>query len=497
MAAWDAVADVVVIGYGGAGAAAAIAASDAGARVTILEKLGRGGGNTAISGGGFIEAGNADDAFRYLEKTFDFADNEMDAEAVRAFCREAVRTREFLRGLDPSASFGIWGYANFKSLPCSGTITKYYVEGGPFQGRVLFNLLDRAARQRGAQVRCRTPALRLLEEDGELCGVLARDEAAGKDIRIRARRAVILACGGYEYDPESLRTFCLGRDVGGLGSPGNTGDGLRMAQELGAALWHMTSYSCPLGIRIPGKRSLCLFSPMTPGYIWVNQGGRRFVNEAGLDLHSGLYAVNRFDATRLRYSEIPCWCIMDEKGRLAGPITHRMFGYLPAAEGYCWSDGCEKEIEAGIVRRSETLAGLAAQIGVPADELEKTVARWNEGMARGCDPEFGRAMARPPKEKFSMKNATATVLSAPLLTPPYYAVALYPALLNTQGGPRRNARAQVLDAWGKPIRRLYSAGELGSIWGSIYQGSGNVSECLVFGQIAGRNAAGEPPLGTA
>jgi predicted oxidoreductase len=85
------------------------------------------------------------------------------------------------------------------------------------------------------------------------------------------------------------------------------------------------------------------------------------------------------------------------------------------------------------------------------------------------------------------------VLSAPLETPPYYALELNPCLINTQGGPRRNAAARVLDAFGDPIPRLYSAGELGSLWGIIYQGAGNIAECMVFGRIAGRNAAAERP----
>ena len=102
---------------------------------------------------------------------------------------------------------------------------------------------------------------------------------------------------------------------------------------------------------------------------------------------------------------------------------------------------------------------------------------------------------RAPKREGgpAYKDLKAPVWSAPIDTPPFYALPQYPALLNTQGGPRRNTKAQILDAFGRPIPRLYSAGELGSMWGLIYQGAGNIGECVIFGRIAGRNGAGERP----
>ena len=109
--------------------------------------------------------------------------------------------------------------------------------------------------------------------------------------------------------------------------------------------------------------------------------------------------------------------------------------------------------------------------------LEKTVARWNKSCALGNDSEFGR-----PANKM-----------APIQTSPYYAAEFVPAFTNTQGGPRRNSAAQVLDTKRKPIPRLYSAGELGSVFSYHYQGGGNIAECIFFGQIAGEHAASEKP----
>jgi predicted oxidoreductase len=108
---------------------------------------------------------------------------------------------------------------------------------------------------------------------------------------------------------------------------------------------------------------------------------------------------------------------------------------------------------------------------VPAAELERTTARYNAAIQSGEDD-----LRRPPEK---MK---------PLAEPPFYAVALWPCLLNTQGGPRRNAQTEVLDVHGQPIPGLYSAGELGSMWGQLYPGAGNIGEALVTGQIAARSA---------
>ena len=484
--------DVVIVGFGGAGAAAAIAAADEGAKVLLLEKLAEGGGNTRCSGGGFIIPGNADDAYAYLSKTFEYADNEMDKESVRAFCNEAVRTKEYFAKLDPSIELKVSGHANFPTLPHADTITKYRVAGGKTGGVELFNTLSGlVAKRKNITVRFNAPAVELIRKGTEVVGLVCKDN--GKTKQIKARRAVVLTTGGFEYDQETLRNFALGPQIHGLGSPGNTGDGLRLAQSMGAKLWHMTSYSCPFGIEIPGKKSCVLVNMMTPGYIWVDQDGKRFTDESKIDFHAHYYSVAHFDAVNHRYPGIPCWMILDEKGRKGGPITHFSFGYISVSEGYRWSKDCEAEIKAGIVKKAETVEGLAKEIGVPPENLKKTVQKWNTDIAKGKDEDFGRLVEKPKNEKASLVGLVSRKLSAPLDQGPYYAVKMYPALLNTQGGPRRNANGQLLDVFNKPIGRLYAAGELGSIWGSIYQGSSNVAECLVFGRIAGRNAAKQKP----
>ena len=136
-----------------------------------------------------------------------------------------------------------------------------------------------------------------------------------------------------------------------------------------------------------------------------------------------------------------------------------------------------REVELGIIKKADTIAGLAQHLGVDAAILEATVARWNESCARNKDEEFGRP--------------SGTMM--PLDTPPYYVGDLYPMVSNTQGGPVHNARQQVIDVFNAPISRLYSAGELGSGFGFLYLSGGNLSECIVGGGIAGRGAAALSP----
>lgn len=487
---WDRSTDVLVIGYGGAGAAAAMAAQKAGAKVLLIEKMAKGGGTTSVAGGGFIIPKNADDAFQYLSKTYDFAACERDDTLLRTFCKGAVELKEYFRSLSPAIEIHQIGAANYPALPHADTIEKYGVVGKGFCGGAnLFAALEKCVNDRKIPVLFSTPAKQLIRRGDEVIGAVALHN--GKEIRIRASKGVVLATGGYEYDKETLQNYAQGTDIGGLGNPGNTGDGLRMAMTMGSKLWHMTSYSCPLGMRVPGLTSLVAFGPIGGSWIVVNQDGKRFVNEKGVDFHAWYYSVNQLNTVENRYPAIPAYVIFDEKVRHAGPIGYTMFGYATVKEGYYWSPDSSKEVASGVVKKADTIEELAGIIHVPADKLKATVDTWNTGMAVGKDPEFGRPQKVNTHVKSnSFSNDSGITISAPLSkTGPYYAAALYPALLNTQGGPRRLPNAQLMTADNKPIGRLFSAGELGSMWGSIYQGSSNIAECLVFGQIAGKSAA--------
>ena len=484
--AWDKEADVVVIGYGGAGAAAAITAHDAGAEVLILEKMSHGGGNTAVSGGGVLCPTSAEDTYTYITGLFDLSHSEMDEQLVRTFSDKSVECVDWLCNLKPGTEMAVYGGAGFKQVEGSDSQQKYGVvsdasdetTGTGHTGADLFAVYTYGVDERGIEVLYSTPAQRLLTNPaGEVVGCVATAED-GSDLNVKARKAVILTTGGYEYDPVLLQNNVKGYPIYALGNPGNTGDGVRMAQAVGADLWHMNGCSCPIGFKCDDFEMGFMFGTLQPSMIWVNKLGKRFVNEKSVETHAGLLAVDHFDGHTLDYNEIPSWRIYDEAARQMGKVVK-----CPA-----WSDDNLEEVEKGWAVQADTIAELAEKLGIDPDALTATVDKWNADIAAGEDTLFGRPIENVKNTAYlAQDNDNAS--SAPLATPPFYAVAQYPTLLNTQGGPRRNVEAQVLDVFGEPIPRLYSSGELGSLWGLIYQGGGNNAEALVFGRIAGENAA--------
>jgi succinate dehydrogenase/fumarate reductase flavoprotein subunit len=495
---WDRVADVVCIGYGGAGAATAIVAHDAGAKVLILEKMTRGGGNTVVSGGGVLCPTNAQDAFTYIKALYEFSHSDMDSALVRVFADESVKNIDYLKSLRNGTEARVYGYAGYPTVPGAKSQVKHRVRGkatGPTgDAENLWDLLTYAVEEkRKIPVMLETPARQLVTNSrGEVTGVIA--ELKGREIAIRANRAVVLTTGGYEYDTRTLQNSVKGYPIYALGNPGNTGDGVRMAQKVGAGLWHMNGVSCPLGAKVPGIEAAFIMQIISPRHIFVDKHGGRFVNEKSIELHAGLLAVDYFDTHTLDYPRIPCYAVFDERARKEGPITAFAGGGY-AGLNYKWSKDNTAEIERGWILGGDTLVDLAGKIkGMNPATLENTVAKWNDDLKRGEDTQFHRPIRAPKREGGpAYKELETPLWSAVIDVPPFYAIPLYPALLNTQGGPRRNTKAQVLDAFGDPIPRLYSAGELGSMWGLIYQGAGNIAECIVFGRIAGKNAADEKP----
>ncbi|MBU2547802.1 MAG: FAD-binding protein [Proteobacteria bacterium] len=482
---WDRETDVVVAGYGGAGAVAAIEAHDAGADVLIVESTEQGGGNTLVSFGGFLCPTNVEDAVTYISGLFELSLSEKDDSLIRTFAEESVKNVEWVKSLRPDVEVHSYGGAGFPQVPGADSMKKYIVHGSEKGGNAfakhLFGLLCHAVEEtRGIPVMTRAPARRLVTNArGAVVGLVVEDQ--GNAVAVRARRAVILATGGYESDPRMLRNHVKGFPIHSLGHPGNRGDGVRMAQRVGAGLWHMNGVSCGFGLKVPEFESAFAMLFGHPAHVYVDRNGRRFVDETRIEGHAGLLAVDYYDAQALKYPRIPFYAIFDEALRSKGRISH-MAGIGAAGAAYEWSRDNRDEIEKGWIIRAGTLGELARKIGVDPASLADTLDRWNRDARQGRDGQFGRSM-----------NPDGP--SACIESPPYYAVTMHPALINTQGGPRRDAEARVLDAFGEPIEGLYSAGELGSLWGLLYQGAGNIAECMVFGRIAGRNAAAETSRG--
>jgi succinate dehydrogenase/fumarate reductase flavoprotein subunit len=366
-------------------------------------------------------------------------------------------------------------------LPGSACVRTWSNNGVSAQGRLWIPIREQVEK-RGIEVLYETPAkdLILSPETGEVIGVHAL--SGGKSININARKGVILACGGFEFDFEMQKQFLPGWPTYGRGTPGNTGDGIRMAQKAGAALWHMNNSLAGLGCLMVPEYEPVMIPASIPGsgYIIVDKTGKRFMNELRQNRHGFGHKeyLLYFDGVIGDFTRIPCFGIFDESTRIRGPVvsgTSWKFGWFSWFGGYEPSRDNLKEIEKGWIIKGETLSELAEKLEIKAEDLETSVARYNEHCKNKVDPDF----ARPVRSL------------VPLGKPPFYCVKLYPATFNTQGGPRRNAKCQIVDPDSLPIQRLYSAGELGSFWGWMYNGGGNNAEALCTGQIAGRNAAAE------
>jgi succinate dehydrogenase/fumarate reductase flavoprotein subunit len=492
---WDEEADVVVVGYGGAGTAAAIEAHDAGATVLVLEKAPiEGGGSTRISGANMTVTEDPASAADYLYAA-SFGTTSM--EVCEAWAAGIAEIPGWLDKLEvewtpiPQRGF-FWG-ADFPNLPGAASLTSIVVTGS---GPALFKKTDEFVKANGIELLLDTQAKRLVQdpETKEILGVLA--ESQGEPIAVKAKKAVILSSGGFECNEEMVSNYLRPAPLKSVAWRFNTGDGIRMAQAVGAGLWHM-NIVCSSGQAavVPGTGiPFYGLSLKTNNFIWVDRYGERFTAEKpGPHAHRTFMIYDVWDWSDQQkdtgYKVIPSYFIFDETARLAGPISSETATYDHGNIGLAeelggapepWSDDNSREIEKGWIKTGATIEELADAIGEDIDpaKLTATIAKYNQYCAGQNDPDFHR----DPE----------TLL--PIETSPYYALEVYPGIFNTLGGPMKNGMAQVLDVDHEVIPRLYTAGTISSSCGHTYSTFGfNISDNIVFGRIAGENAAAEEP----
>jgi len=495
--------DIVVVGCGLAGAAAAIEAHDQGLRVLVIEKMPAPGGISATAGGGFLIAHNFDGAAAYLKTTN--RDNIPD-DVVACFARELTTLSTYIEkmaGCDGAVLSYLAGRGNY-AFPGLDSFRYIVVDSIPgFDekrdwphvcgdgGPRAFKLFLDNLMARNVPIRLNTSARRLIAgPDGEIRGVWA--EGADGPRAIKARRGVVLACGGFEAAPEMQRQYWSLGSALSASFQGNTGDGIRMALDAGADLWHMWHFhgsygfrspdpSYPLGIRI---KQLPNWVPgvteETPKMSWivVDKSGKRFMNEYPPYLQdTGHRALDVVDLPTATFPRIPCYLIADDDGRRLYRLGEPRFNDLQippmewsGANLRDWENANLAEVEAGILRQFGSVAEVAAFIGCGEDALNSALERWNSACESGKDADFGRPV-------------TSMV---PVRTPPFIVGELWPIVSNTQGGPAHDAQQRILNPFGKPIPRLYEAGEIGGAWGFLYLGGGNYSECVIGGRIAAK-----------
>ncbi len=488
--------DVIVVGYGFAGGVTAIEAARAGARVLLIDKMPDPGGISICSHGAICSTREPAKALEYLRATNAGRTGE---DVLQAFTQGMSEVEAYFRDLASICNAEIFVRERGGNYPLPGVDAFYYtqveaipnfdasqtypnVRGRP-GGPMVFKILQDNVARLPIEVRLSTTAKSVVTDAGRSVIGLAIAGADGER-RIKARKGVVLSCGGFEANEEMKRQYWQMTPVLGAASKANTGDGIRMAQQLGAQLWHMWHFHGSYGFRhsdpdypfairmkrfpdwIPGKEQLAV---VQTAWILVDKTGRRFMNELPPYVQDqGARHLEYFDSVTQSFPRIPAHLIVDEAGRRRYPLGNPT--YNDRTVHFSWSRDNLKEVELGILKKAASLDELADTIGCELALLKDTVARWNAMCARKKDEDFGRP--------------GGTMM--PIAHPPFYTGKVWPVVSNTQGGPVHNARQQIVDVNDSPIPRLYAAGELGSSFGHLYLAGGNISECFVTGRIAGR-----------
>ncbi len=448
-------ADVIVVGAGGAGLTAAITAAENGAKVIVLEKMNNTGGNTLISGGEMAAPGNwlqegegiEDSAEQFYQDILTGGDNENDPELVRVLADNAMDAAIWLRD-DVKVQFEDY------MLFFGGHSVKRSLVPLNASGVELIEKLQAKAESLGVEIHTNTPAVELIQENGKVTGVKA--ESDGKEITYNASKSVVLATGGFGSNLEMriANNPQMDEKILSTNSVGSTGDGITMAEALGAQTVDM-QYIQTYPTCDPETGTLLYVGDvrLEGRAILVNLEGKRFVEE-----------LERRDVISLAVTQ------------QTGGVSY-MFWDEASMQASGVNASYKKEydnlIERGILVKADTVEEAAAHFGIDAAELQDTIDRYNQYCADGKDLEFN-------------KRGELTAFT----DGPYYIMKTTPAIHHTMGGLKINTNAQVLDTNNEVIPGLYAAGEVtGDIHGTNRLGSDAIADITVFGRIAGENAA--------
>lgn len=489
--------DMVVVGSG-TGLCAALKGAKSGLDVLVLEKLAAPGGTTLVSGG-VLWIPNND-----VQRREGLSDSREDSlEYLRTLSRDQATPELMEAFVDNGASMLDFVEANssirWRVSRLLGEVADYHPEwdGSNVRGRsveptqrgmgmaggILISALLNACREAGVELVTEAPAQRLIAAQTEtgtrVLGVETRID--GRPVRIRARRGVLLASGGYERNAEMKRHFLRGPSPYTWGAEGNVGDGIRMAMALGADLrnmnevWHQVAYREDAERNGHARGGISLSGQIDrrhPGGICVNRYGERFANEAAaydVTWQSFHTWENWGD---LGYRNLPAFAIFDHSVRRDYSIAGK---------------NAEQALPEWVVS-APTLAELATKMGIDADGLTRTVERFNGHAREGRDPDFHRGESAYDRQ--GAESAAATL--APLEEAPFYAAEVTPADLGTCGGVRVNGRAQAVDVFDRPIEGLYASGNTAGIGGPgvLYGGGGGtLGPAFTFAYIAAQQIA--------
>lgn len=445
-------ADVIVVGGGLAGLAAATTVTELGGSVIVIEKMENCGGNTMRSGGTLnavdperqLEQGIVDSLELYVKNTYEGGGEKGNLELIRKLCENSKSARDWI-----SSYGGEWQDSIYLTI---GGRWPRSLDAKNNATETLIDPLIKAIKNNNGEIIVNCKAEELIMEDGKVIGVKAYDINSKKEYELYGTNGVILATGGFSANSDMVSQYndTIPEDNPTTNSPSATGDGIIMGQAVGANIIDMENI-----LLHPHSGTNVYFSGMIDNSIYVNQLGKRFVNE------------------QLDRNEV-CQEILEQPGS----IVYAIFDSNVINEEF-WStqDGYQDFVElakAGKCGYGETLEELAESIGVDPIELEKSVREFNQAVDGLIEDKFGR-------ELFYKKIEDG----------PFYASIRSAYTHYTIGGLEIDSQARVKNTDGDTIPGLYAAGEVtGGIHGENRLGGNSLTECIVFGRIAGESILG-------
>ena len=541
-ARWDLEVDVVAAGSGLGAISAAIMAHDLGQQVAVLEKAPKLGGLSAYGGGEVFVPNNhkmaeigvtdSDEAGRqYLEfLSAGFADPELLGKlldnarpAVEYFEKEAGVKWIAIAGLPdyyyPKApgthsggrylsvdlfdgsGLGEWQPKTYLTphIPLGVLHRELYAWGGLAKvtewdyeliaeritndqrssGPGMMGYFIKAAMiDRGIPAYVETPVRELIVENGRVIGV--RAERAGQDFFVGARSGVVLAVGGYDTNKEMARQYEAMPDWNSAAPPYLDGDHMIMGGEIGAAVAAVppTNLAMFFGYNIPGEEHdgkplyRSSWECGCPHAIWVNRAGKRFCDEAFYKDYQP--RVRTWDGQKQEMPNYPPFLIFDQNYRDRYPLG----SFMPGTE-----------LPEELVKQANTPRELAAKLGIDGEQLEATLAHYNQFAEKGEDPDFGSG-SYPWSVRLTGDESYPNPCVGPLNKPPYFGVRLVPVGVGINShGLRTNAHAQVIHVRGEPIPGLYAVGNSAALLdlGGGYQSGTSNMRAITWGYIAGQH----------
>jgi urocanate reductase len=458
---WDEEVDILIIGSGFAGLSAAAEAAKTGAKTVILEKMPTYGGNSIINGGVYA----AWDSSLHLRKKLNYGNDtpeqhKDDTLKGGDFFNIPELAETLAKGSGDALTWMIedGGARLREALARAGGHTAYrthtVVEG---IGRGFTEPLRKMAEKNGATIRLDHEVTWIWRQDSE-SPVLGVEAKRGRSVvNIKVNKGLILASGGFSRDLKMRMDHypLLTENFNSTNHKGATGEIIRYAQAVGADTLQMNFIQLyPFAEPETGILDTPAVYPFNgPGHgiLYVTRHGKRFVSE-----------LERRDVcsfAQLKLGEKPTFSIFNQE------MITKM-------------GGTDKEVQDGVAKgrfvKADSISELAGKLGIPKEPLVETINRHNQFIKDGKDPDFNKPMTNQ------------MIL---LIQGPFFGLPQWPAIHHTMGGLRINAKAEVIDVFGKPIPKLYAAGEVtGGVHGSNRLGSNAIPDCVVFGRLAGTTA---------